>query len=1540
MFKTAVSVISSLPLIRHCFEFRHSNFVFHRWNGVRRRFVRARPGSVLILVVALLVLMAIIGTAFMSMAQNDRVTSVQHENNTEIDILLDGVVNVVKGLLVSDVNGNSKFRDGLNYNDNLLTGYNAVSGLGVDYSTANSFLPPTTPESLGTPLLASRIPELMFELSPGGINGIISGDNPPMWRFITQPIIGSQFSSPLPPAFINGATTTKFTIPSSNPLDFQNAPYAYTSRTSTPAVNMALVPTVYPNTQFPAFADDRAPSSIVVAADTDGDGIADAGLVKLPISSINGLTYYAAVRIVDNNAAVNANVAWQHNPMSQAGILKYTLPQLPGDFFPSGIDLGEMLVGNEKQAGFQNLNAIKFGLGGNSPPPSLIAPLGALDDTLAQRGDFNYQTALEASWMGAGRKLKDPGYWSINGAASQFSPLSINESITLAHNFVIADPTTVSSSILETWLPQSFNGRTAPYIPGDPVNGENAWYAQNFSYLNSYQTSPPPNLPTVPIRSLVTAENGVSNFAPTKFTDMGIYYSETSPPSPVPSGGYQFGDVVTSFDTISGVALPHKYVCINQNQATTIRPGPPPGTVVPPGMTAKTSLAWLYDNDTWIYEPWTSSPTKTSINTATFGQLWLAYYEVMADQKRAGTGGLSTTDRSWAPAWPTDWTQSNSLAANRLTGRMFRSPLRQKPSATTPFLTSTQVMQLRAALAAVNTIDMRDTDNEVTSRTVHLIDPLNTGLPDVIATVYGMERQPFITQVYCNNLQYVDNSGKAPITHSGFIAIELYNPYPVPIDLTNYTLAYTTRADTSTSLASLNMTFTAISWAGAPGTPPVIPANGSIVLLSSANPPPQITLPQNLLRAPAKPDPKAGTTTNYYVLDNLAPATATAMGSELYLFRGRREDNPGAPSPFAFVPNGIATGPSPQNTGTAGTSLWTTYNEGSAAAPNPADMVPVDSYDFTGFPLAPATLPDKATEWYYVRPNPMGVPIPNASGLKAWHFVYPGHYVIPAPDYVNDTSVQSRFSDGTNARLGLGNALSNLTTGAPNLNTAKPTQYPVNTIPLGVIGQDLSKPNQYNLQAGVANQLYDDVPLELNNLDFGGPNGARNDSPVLEQDSNSHPAFPFGGFARNGDVLEVPYVGSYRLMYQPLKGTPQIIEMNPATMDSVMALGSAQLKWGEGTPDNVAVSSTNLTDKNGANPIYVTSGSGDNLAIEQIGRFCPLGPTDFPTGSTPTYTPQPNDYLLPMPPALGSTVETNTQWMYHWATRLFDYLTVQSPQQDLLPDIDPASSEGTAPSPISTPAPPFPFKYTQVTTGNGFNAEVVANVNGTVVNGEPGNPASQTEEAVPVQGLININTAPWRVLAAVPWVPASASAGNRQLDNASIALSIAFYRDVNELDWNGTNWASAGHPHGPFKNIFELNNVPIRVTLNGSDFPPGSPSSYVAFRNVLDRFGAAVVSPGAGPYNADQGNLSAAYNVDPNPAVGDFKSQYMMINRVSNLITTRSDYFTVYVLLQGWREAETPSATLAVQRRAAFFVDRSAVTPSNPTPKITQIPTN
>src|SRR5438552_4142258 len=70
-----------------------------------RRLPRQRFGSVLILVVALLVLMALIGTAFISTARTDRYATTTNGYNTQIDLLVEGIVSVSQDAMLQDTMG-------------------------------------------------------------------------------------------------------------------------------------------------------------------------------------------------------------------------------------------------------------------------------------------------------------------------------------------------------------------------------------------------------------------------------------------------------------------------------------------------------------------------------------------------------------------------------------------------------------------------------------------------------------------------------------------------------------------------------------------------------------------------------------------------------------------------------------------------------------------------------------------------------------------------------------------------------------------------------------------------------------------------------------------------------------------------------------------------------------------------------------------------------------------------------------------------------------------------------------------------------------------------------------------------------------------------------------------------------------------------------------------------------------------------------------------------------------------------------------------
>jgi hypothetical protein len=206
---------------------------------------------------------------------------------------------------------------------------------------------------------------------------------------------------------------------------------------------------------------------------------------------------------------------------------------------------------------------------------------------------------------------------------------------------------------------------------------------------------------------------------------------------------------------------------------------------------------------------------------------------------------------------------------------------------------------------------------------------------------------------------------------------------------------------------------------------------------------------------------------------------------------------------------------------------------------------------------------------------------------------------------------------------------------------------------------------------------------------------------------------------------------------------------------------------------------------------------------------------------------------------------------------------------------------------------------------------------------------STTEETPTDSGLININTAPWYVLARLPLVQVAGSPAVDAQATSDLAKRIVQYRDGNPL--GNTPYERRGH--GPFKSILDLNRVmdaagtePIfqesivtqtgtknvdptvmSTDINGGDISPSFRFTYAAGK----RTDAGSRTPAVGP------------PVTPESVPGDFENRYLTLSRIANMVTTRSDAFVVYVQLQGWRGAGTAGAEMVTQRKAAFIIDRS-----------------
>lgn len=623
---------------------------------------------------------------------------------------------------------------------------------------------------------------------------------------------------------------------------------------------------------------------------------------------------------------------------------------------------------------------------------------------------------------------------------------------------------------------------------------------------------------------------------------------------------------------------------------------------------------------------------KTSINTAEFEELFLAFWSVIVEGNaiasdppaRKGADGVAPMFRD-PLRWPVDLRDDDDddpLPTDLQNPQKLPGNLR---------------VLLRAALAAVNAMDMRDEDDNITVRTFML-----PGSNREI-TIYGTETQPFITEVLVERLADA-------VTDQDFVAIELFNPHDVPINLTGWKLATMDRTLGENDLA-LPLHLEEIADLGSV-LPQIEP--GFVVL-------------RNRDRAATEvPVPVAGNVIEI-------PRLWEARGKELVILR-------------------------PVISGTTMTNLH--------------EMVPIDQMDLTELTDGGPNLSDTLPQWYHY-----------ARSTGNWEWVFPGRYSASShedtqePDPVFDRHFDLRYNDLRETA----NLPATLTLGDHNT-------------------------------AGTASPRY---AIQLNQPGWAG----------------DRTQYPYGGFARNGDILKVPFIGAYKVR-PTIFQEHEFIELNSVVMDAAMADDPGPVVGGTPPP-------------------------------QAVGRFAPM--------YDPTMDPAEDNYA--------------------WAVDLLDYLTVQAPHDD-----------------YTYPPPGQPLQNTPSALGPNVG-----------------------EKLVGVQGLININTAPWRVLATLPFVPGDSA------QNEAIARAIVTHRRT----------------HGPYRTLFDLLSVPEFRT------PPGLPANP---------------NPAWGDFE------------DDNDPPDDFERRYLMLTRVSNLVTTRSDTFTAYVLVQGWRGSGTSVPELVAERRIAFTLDRNPVT--------------
>ncbi len=256
-----------------------------------------RPGSVLILVVAVLVLLTLMGTAWLSMARTSQFTATSDNFNTQAQQTLDGVAELVNNLIIADVLIPGELtaswinaQPTVTELEDRKANFKKDPGVGSEYSGVDDHLV----DSLNTNRwLAARLPVKHDRFD----------DRPPyVWPTVSRPV------------FVDDGTTRADTVPDILTGD----EFSYISDNFYPfrptffrSAQGNIYPALYSEMfRFPRKSpSQRRENPVVPAADADGDGIADAILVRAPLPPINGVELLVGIRVVDNSAAININTA-------------------------------------------------------------------------------------------------------------------------------------------------------------------------------------------------------------------------------------------------------------------------------------------------------------------------------------------------------------------------------------------------------------------------------------------------------------------------------------------------------------------------------------------------------------------------------------------------------------------------------------------------------------------------------------------------------------------------------------------------------------------------------------------------------------------------------------------------------------------------------------------------------------------------------------------------------------------------------------------------------------------------------------------------------------------------------------------------------------------------------------------------------------------------------------------------------------------------------------------------------------------------------
>jgi hypothetical protein len=1461
-----------------------------RQSCVRRR---DRHGIVLVFVVVLLVLLAIMGTAFLAVSRADRQNVTGRGASADgakrallrdtslFDRLVTETEDRAKEVILDDLFGRqartiANYRGGPNY---------------MNFTAHGSFLADSTPGGNATTArsgqewLASLLPDLVNRstgvLAPPRASAGVLPQQPdatwrPAWPWMSAPLADggsntlfsqSEFADPRDPS------GTRFT---------RRRNVIITSVPMQRAADTEPGPRLYPGGILPG-----ATSGAFIAADADGDGIADSFLTPFQIDSsatgvnrfwdqANNCIYFYAVRIVDESAKVNVNTALSARsdiaislgttPFGEVstdstyaalrqrplGSTTSSLERPNLGFFRGNVGLVDLFDGLEPYYA-ANLPPVVSALGSTVRQAEVDRLLGfrmpgfTTSDSVVT---FNAFAPLVAN--------SNPDGATLNVTANSTASLIRSNAVGTPFQFRSAQWTSAAATVagagaassalnvrylsIGDYLDHGVASRSDAPSPWSFTTGAEPTDAQMLTSVgtiyrgrsfgdDSSQSLAARAGAVRPSRFSVTSvESTLADTTLYSASNYGVNVSNAWEWFPANEGDLWYTwthDFRTVLDgqpdalfaglTNSSATLLPSYDArtgqVAVHAARSLRPLLTTASGVSQGVPTRPLLDGMakYGVNTAAGQ---HPATRVAAATAKFAALWRAFYSVMTDASGDALGG------------------GNAFSDENIF-RWGRSASQSAPGSKFSLLSGAGgvsrqwIAALRGAIAAANTVSMRRVGDGVQDPAAGEAANLDRDMPAFLvplgtfptggsnsvtyrARVFGFRPQPFITEAIATPGDPADQTGTRAMY------LELYNPYPFPIDLSTYTLAVVERklngstATASTSKASHDP---ATSWLHTPretgalstrewsfplnGT---IPAGGFVVVGDGTIDPTKID--NTSFAGPGAP---ARLIT--------AALSKHAMGREVVLMRKRRGD--GTPyQPRASL--GDSFGDQILNT--------TEVKPVSGRESIEIDpFVPVDAVDLRTLPdesnvslIDPdGTGPLPPVPYFFEYRRPTGGWSGAGEGDR-WRCVYAGPMqraqdpdgtLRPAAGTTYDATLLENHQRKVGAALQDVLAIRDTSANTPPSTGRGSLGRPNRTAQTGA---GLPVPTtDFNTTTDAATFLSPVI-----NLYFPSTNS------LTVADRLRNDAVPYGTpFARDGDLINVPFIGHYIIdVEQAGRWVP--IEFVPISIDAVAA-------------DNIEASTS-------INP--------------SVGRFDPL--------QTPQTT---------------------------WATRLTDFVSARHGGGDVVVPAVPNLVENSS---------GLPTADSPIQGAEAANPVLVRwNVNTGITGTASLNPVVEVAAASApslLQGKINLNTAPAAVLRMLPLIVDNTGRINRA-DTEAVAAAIENLRRLS--------------PAGAIKSLDELRTL----TAGGPAYEDALPA--ITSRDQLFRAGDITPAPGG----AD---------------LGDYKRKTLNVTRLSNLATTRSDVFTVYITVQAWSYKpdgggwlQTRDSRLIAEKRSAFIVDRSSIVP-------------